>query len=278
MAFLHTKAWSIGVTASLMMFAGIALCSDPVVSLDGTVLDQTKRPIFTAQVRVYDGDKLLTLIAQPTSLQGRYHVDLAGFTGNHVTVQIEAKGFSTARVTVVLSTRAVTVDPIVLKKPPGLSAGSLQLSTSPDHNKRILEAVIENGASVPIDIREIHILGANRAKIDCADYSPGVISTIVQSGEQLSVRISVPEENWKEDKTISGRYESLPCGVSRLHLTFGVTWALAPKKRQKLRIEVPSRVVLESIGPRKTVNINSIQFFVLRIVDGEQQATDFKSF
>jgi hypothetical protein len=259
-------------------FVGGAWCLNAAVSVDGTIVDEAKRPVLNSQVRVYDGDKLLTPVAQPTTLQGRYHIDLPDFTGDHLMLQIDAKGFSSARITVVVSRGKIDVEPIVLKKKPGLVGGALQISTSPNQNLKILESVVRNDADVPVEIREVHLLGSTQSKIDCADYSPGVISTISKSGDRLAVRISVPEEHWNEEKAISGRFESLPCGISRLHLSFDVSWSVAPKKRQKLRIEIPIRMVVRAGSMNKTVSLNTFQFLIMRLVDEEQQANDFKSF
>jgi hypothetical protein len=290
----------------------------PAAVVEGTVCDESKHPVLSARVRVYNGAKLLTSVPEPVSLQGKYRISLPTYQGDRVTLEVDAPGYSSAKVTVVLPANGTPIEAIVLRQQPGLVLGQLQEKESPDHKvqilagcgkrgldhrktvlverrinnlqrlvsaekgffRNLLEVSMTNAAASPVTVTGVSVLASAQPSIDCADKSPGIISTIRQKGSELVVRISVLEEYWQEEEALAGKVEILPCGVTRLHLSFPVMWTFPGQKTDKLLVQIPMQIPMQITVPdgtsKRTMNLKEMRTLVVRLVDDHQQTKDSK--
>jgi len=244
----------------------------------GVVVDEAKHPIPGAKIRALDGNTTLSQFPEVTSLQGQYTVNLPSFGGDRLMLEVQASGYVTARVAVLLSSSETTVAPITLSKVLGLTAQPLQTSDVPDHKTRIFETELFNEAADPLTIHNIEILLSKEAKIDCADISPAVLLVIDAAATNPAVHISVPGRQYTDDRALSGSIEDLPCGVSRVKLKFPLSMTVAGKSHDRLRIDIPVVVKASDHGKLQTVELREYQYVVVRFLDTEKVLAETKSF
>jgi hypothetical protein len=135
---------------------------------------------------------------------------------------------------------------------------------------------MSNAAASPVTVTGVDVLASAQPSIECADKSPGIISTIRQNDSELAVRISVPEEHWQEEEALAGKVEILPCGVTRLHLSFPVMWTFPGQKTDKLLVQIPMQLTVPDGTSKRTINLKEMRTLVVRLVDDHQQTKDSK--
>jgi hypothetical protein len=268
---------------SIVGLAAIVFLSCAAIDLNaavvtGVVVDEAKHPIPGAKIRALDGNTALNQFPEVASLQGHYTLNLASFGGDHLTLEVQASGYVTARVAVLISNSETAVAPITLSKALGLVAQPLQTSDVPDHKTRIFETELTNEAADPLTIHNIDILLSQEAKIDCADISPAVLLVIDAAARNPAVHISVPGRQYTDDRALSGSIEQLPCGVSRVKLEFPLSMTVAGKSHDRLRIDVPVEVKAYDQGKFQSVKLKEYRYVVVRFFDTEKVLAETKSF
>ena len=235
-------------------------------------------PIPNAQVRVFDAKALIVSSPEAVDLQGRFSIDLASFKGTHANLEVQAPGFNTAHVTVLLPSPTVVVDPIVLSKALGLRAQGLQISQTPDKKTRILETEVINETPNPLSVKEIRIFFTREAKVECADTSPAVLIQIDTSTQNSEAHISTPGHGSLDNRALAGFIEQLPCGVSRIHLWFMLQCSVAGKEDATLRFEIPEDIKVTNEGRSQLVSLRDYPLVLVRFFDGEKAITEVKSY
>jgi len=214
--------------------------TQPAVRVVGKVVDDSGRPIRTAQVRVRGSRSLGTA---PVEADGRFNLSLGG-TEDVVSLDVTAGGYEKRSRKVPVTNGVADAGTLTMKAAKGLSLSSLTVTLSGDGKENHIDVFVANAGDKRAEIVSLRLQARRRPETECLDATPGILFSIhdqlLAGHVAASMTAAAGGGGTPDSVQATGQFITLGCGQRHIDLTLPYSISMEPGEHTKLRVAIPS--------------------------------------